>query len=77
MKTECDLLTTDGKTFRPDRVVYLNNSVKVIDFKTGKFSEKHKEQLSNYVQLLQQVETQKVTGSLIYIKDLVEVEVFE
>lgn len=77
VKTECDLLTTDGKTFRPDRVVYLNNSVKVIDFKTGKFSEKHKEQLSNYVQLLQQVETQKVTGSLIYIKDLVEVEVFE
>lgn len=76
VKTECDLLTPDGKTFRPDRVVYFDEYIKVIDFKTGQALEKHKDQLKNYISLLQQAEHKKVTGSLIYIKDLEEVEVF-
>ena len=76
VKTECDLLTPDGKTFRPDRVVYFDDNVKVIDFKTGVALEKHKEQLKNYINLLQQAEKKKVTGSLIYIRDLEEIEVF-
>ncbi len=75
VKTECDLLTPDGKTLRPDRVVYFEDAVKVIDFKTGKPSEKHKEQLRNYISLLQQTEQMKVTGSLVYIGTLEEVEV--
>jgi ATP-dependent exoDNAse (exonuclease V) beta subunit len=75
VKTECDLLTPDGKTLRPDRVVYFEDTVKVIDFKTGKPLEKHKEQLKTYIELLQKVEDKPVSGSLIYIGELEEVVV--
>jgi len=75
VKIECDILTSDGTTFRPDRVVYFDDHVRVIDFKTGQTSEKHEIQLKNYMNLIQSVENRPVKGSLIYIKDAHEVEV--
>ena len=75
VKVECDLLTADGITFRPDRVVYFDDHVKVIDFKTGQTSEQHQLQLKNYMDLIQKVEKVPVRGSLIYIREAYEVEV--
>jgi ATP-dependent exoDNAse (exonuclease V) beta subunit len=75
VKVECDILTSDGTTFRPDRVVYFKDHVRVIDFKTGQTSDQHPIQLKNYMNLIQSVEKQPVKGSLIYIKDALEVEV--
>ena len=75
VKVECDLLTADGITFRPDRVVYFDDHVKVIDFKTGQISDQHQLQLKNYMDLIQKVEKVPVRGSLIYIREAYEVEV--
>ena len=38
-------LMIEGKTYRPDRMVKIDNAWFIIDFKTGNPSEKHKNKL--------------------------------
>jgi ATP-dependent exoDNAse (exonuclease V) beta subunit len=48
------LLKSDEKTRIPDRVVLQNGEATIIDYKTGKESPKHREQLADYGRLLQE-----------------------
>ena len=43
VKTEPEILLPNGKTFRPDRIVFSDSEFTVIDFKTGKPEENHKD----------------------------------
>ena len=76
---ECTILTTDEhgnvKERRPDRVITDGTQTLVIDYKTGKQSEKHVEQVQNYMRLLRQMGYPQVKGYLWYIRrqDIVEV----
>ncbi|MDZ4823202.1 MAG: UvrD-helicase domain-containing protein [Flavobacteriales bacterium] len=70
LKTEAELITADGRTLRPDRIVLFDNHVEVIDFKTGEPHEKHKEQVREYVQFLQEISERPCAGFLVYTYDV-------
>ena len=75
VRTESDIITANNETYRPDRVVYFDDYIQVIDFKTGQYLEKHQDQLKNYINIIQSIESKKVKGSLIYISERREVNV--
>lgn len=66
---ECNILYRDGKqrVCRPDRVMIDGNTAIVVDFKFGNAKEKHKEQVQNYMDNLQQMGYTNVKGYLWYI----------
>jgi ATP-dependent exoDNAse (exonuclease V) beta subunit len=52
IKNECEIITENGLILRPDRMVFKNNSVTVIDYKTGKKAQKYDDQLYTYADAL-------------------------
>ncbi|NQY66780.1 MAG: UvrD-helicase domain-containing protein [Flavobacteriales bacterium] len=66
VKNEQEILLPDGKSFRPDRVVIDNNIATVVDYKTGKESEEHLEQVQQYARLLTGMGYSTVKCVLIY-----------
>jgi ATP-dependent exoDNAse (exonuclease V) beta subunit len=69
IKTEPEILLTNGKTYRPDRIVFDPGNVTVIDFKTGKPEDKHKEQVRFYMKLMKEMGYAEVKGVLLYINE--------
>ena len=70
---ECSILYYDTeqqrvREQRPDRVIYDGKRMIVIDFKTGREQEKHKEQVRSYIALLNDMEYKNVEGYLWYIR---------
>ena len=53
---------------RPDRVIYDGRRMIVIDFKTGRENEEHKDQVRGYVSLLKEMGYKNVEGYLWYIR---------
>jgi ATP-dependent exoDNAse (exonuclease V) beta subunit len=68
IKTEADILLTDGTWLRPDRVIINGKQATVIDFKTGKVKPEHQEQLAQYAEKLREMGFEKVEKQLIYIE---------
>lgn len=66
---ECNMLYRDGKqrVCRPDRVMIDDNSAIVLDFKFARPTDKHKEQVQNYMENLIQMGYSNVKGYLWYI----------
>ena len=66
---EIEILNNNGDVFRLDRVVELeNNSVAVIDYKTGEENtEKYKNQIMNYKELLSNIYNGKIYGFILYV----------
>ncbi len=51
--TERDIITAEGKLLRPDRLnIHKNNSVTIVDYKTGVPAEKHEIQINQYANAL-------------------------
>lgn len=69
VKTEAELILPDGSLFRPDRVVLYEDKAVVIDFKTGKPSEKHRDQLNKYGEILTGMGQAKTEKYLVYLED--------
>jgi ATP-dependent helicase/nuclease subunit A len=65
---EQDILCPNGQIIRPDRVVYLNNTTFVVDFKTGKKSDQHILQVDEYVAVLVTMGYEHVKGVIIYLE---------
>lgn len=57
------------KTFRPDKIVYNNERTFVVDFKTGKKSEKHIKQIENYKRLLAEMQFRSILSVLVYVSE--------
>jgi len=74
-KREAAIITPEGKTLRPDRVVMLEDMVAVIDFKTGNEHPSHKRQVKLYCDTLLQMGHPVVKGYLLYIDKLLLVNV--
>ncbi|MCD6090115.1 MAG: UvrD-helicase domain-containing protein [Bacteroidales bacterium] len=70
---ETDLIDSFGQFHRPDRLVFLKEKTVVIDYKTGKPNEKHKQQVRAYAELLAQMNFPKPESYLVYLKKTVEV----
>lgn len=72
---ECEILSPDGSMSRPDRVVVSGNTATVIDFKTGRASSVHKEQIDGYGRLLEGIGYEQVRKFLVYTSEREIVEV--
>lgn len=73
---EATILTPDGSSYRPDRVMISDSETLVVDFKFGAPSPSHTKQILRYVYLLKEMGYKKVNGFLWYvdIDKLVEAE---
>ncbi len=74
---ERDIISKDGQILRPDRVVVNSkNQAIIIDYKTGREHPKHKEQLYNYQDLLEEMNLVVIKKILVYINDNIVVKEF-
>ncbi len=73
IRNEPEILTTKGSFYRPDRVVIRQNSVTVIDYKTGERMPEHVVQIEGYAGLLNDMGYDDVRSLLAYTHPKVEV----
>ncbi|MDD5363241.1 MAG: UvrD-helicase domain-containing protein [Ignavibacteria bacterium] len=66
---ESEILTAEGKTVRPDRVLIKDKEAVIIDYKTGKERKEDEEQLKEYEILLKQMGYIDIKKYLLYIGD--------
>jgi CRISPR/Cas system-associated exonuclease Cas4 (RecB family) len=72
---EKDILLSGGHTIRPDRLVFRNDELNIIDYKTGQEEEYHRQQLNGYAGKLQQMGYSNIKKYLLYIDEEKVVEV--
>ena len=64
---ETSILFPNGNLLRPDRVVFLQEKVVVIDYKTGEINASHKEQINQYCDAIREMGYNNVEGQILYI----------
>lgn len=64
---ETTIMNCDGQLRRPDRIVFLDDEVMVIDYKTGKENEAYQQQLEEYCGLLREMGYKNVKSMLLYV----------
>ena len=72
--TEREILTLDKQILIPDRLIFNENNVTIIDYKTGKFDEKHKQQINSYAIALENLNFSVEKKLLVYITDEILIE---
>ncbi|MDP5120147.1 MAG: hypothetical protein NWQ46_01020, partial [Spirosomaceae bacterium] len=72
---EKDILVRGQDVLRPDRVVFANDTVYVLDFKTGVQRESHQQQIRRYGKLYRQMGYAQVRTQLVYLESNEVVEV--
>ncbi len=60
-------LMIEGKTYRPDRMVKIDDAWFIIDFKTGNPSEKHQKQIDLYQKAMENLGRKIGGAELIYL----------
>ena len=70
---EREMISEDGFLLRPDRLNFLENSVVIIDYKTGTSSYAHLEQISGYGGQLEKMGYRVEKKILVYINENIEV----
>ncbi len=76
VETEQSFVGTKGEILRPDRIVMSDGVWSVIDYKSSEDgAEKHKDQIHEYCQMLQEIEGSKVRGIIIYTDPLKVLEI--
>lgn len=73
--TEQSIIASDGKAYRPDRIVRTANEIVVIDFKTGEQNPEYLHQVRQYKTILQNIYQETVNAYLVYISPLQVIEV--
>jgi ATP-dependent exoDNAse (exonuclease V) beta subunit len=68
VKTEAEILVPGGAFYRPDRVVFDDGEVFIIDYKTGHQNERHRTQLNKYAAHLQEMGYEDITKVLVYLE---------
>ena len=75
--TETAVIVKNGRFQRPDRVIFRDGKVVIIDYKTGLAElQKHKNQVKQYVNLLEEMNYTNIEGWLLYT-DLMKIEKIE
>lgn len=64
---EQTIFTSDGEELRPDRLVFFDREVVIIDYKTGKHSSDHEDQIKAYAKALEELHYQIRKQIIIYI----------
>jgi len=73
IKNETELLLSNNKTIRPDRVIINNETLTIIDYKTGEEKGEDFNQLSSYKEAFLKIGYSSIETMLIYIGDVVRV----
>ncbi len=66
-RKEAGLFDENGTFYRPDRVVFMDNETIILDYKTGKAYQKHREQMEGYAGILRSMGYPEVKKLLIYL----------
>ena len=66
---EKPIVQTDGARFIPDRLVFSDSKVAILDYKTGKASTSHERQIENYALILTRMGYDVTHKILVYIDD--------
>ena len=72
VKNECEILS-ESKIKRPDRFAELPDEIILLDYKTGKKSPDHYQQLKDYTVALRQMATKNIRAYLVYLSDPIDV----
>ena len=64
---EVSLIDSDGKTYRPDRVILKNGSIVIIDYKFGDHHQKYERQLKKYADIWRRMGYNDISASLWYV----------
>jgi hypothetical protein len=64
---EPEILDTDGKLYRPDRVILDRGKVSVLEYKTGRQRDEHVDQVKNYCRLLEEMDYPVENAFLVYL----------
>lgn len=64
---EKEILLKDGTILRPDRVVFSNEKVVVMDYKTGKEDPSHRLQLEAYASVLSEMGYKNIERQIVYL----------
>jgi len=64
---ETSLLLPNGNLLRPDRIVFLEDKVVVIDYKTGDTNASHKEQIDKYCDAIRAMGYENIEERILYI----------
>lgn len=70
IKNEAAIIKESGKSIRPDRIVYFEDHIDVIDYKTGIEREEHHKQIMEYQAQISELEDLPVKAHLIYTDNL-------
>lgn len=73
--TEATIVNEYGISYRPDRIIISGEEVSVIDYKFGEENAKYKDQVNNYLSLLQNMGFRSPRGYIWYVEDDSIVEV--
>lgn len=73
VKNEAEIILADGHVLRPDRLVFGENKLSIIDYKTGKVEHKHEQQISGYAKYLSTMGYKNLHKYLIYINEDIQV----
>ncbi|MCB2220570.1 MAG: UvrD-helicase domain-containing protein [Bacteroidetes bacterium] len=68
-KEEVDILLPDGTVHRPDKLIMDGDKVIVVDYKTGRKSQKHIRQVESYLKTLREMGYDQTEGVLLYIHE--------
>ncbi len=72
--TEREILTADKQILIPDRLIFNDNKVSVLDYKTGKPEDKHRHQINAYALALENLNYSIEKKLLVYITDEILIE---
>jgi ATP-dependent exoDNAse (exonuclease V) beta subunit len=75
VKNEAEILLADGTSFRPDRIVYTPSKTVIIDYKTGKETSSHHDQVENYALILSDMGERVIEKYLVYTDEMRVVQV--
>ena len=70
---ECEIVTQSKQILRLDRLVFLNNTTVIIDYKTGNVKEKHKTQINQYALALKELNITINVKILVYLQTPINV----
>lgn len=73
IKNEAEILLPDGHLLRPDRLVFEEDKLIIIDYKTGKPESRHRLQLNKYAREISKLGYTKIEKYLIYIDSNIQV----
>lgn len=74
VKNEADIVLKNGELVRPDRIVFTDDKIVVLDYKTGEKNESHKLQMQKYTMAIREMFETKIEAILVYIGDEITLE---